>query len=62
MSGLADVTVITRDFDMDEEITRAQPDFILYEAPPIHAAPLNISNPLAHPHIPRIGFMMQDPQ
>ncbi|MDR3424697.1 MAG: glycosyltransferase [Alphaproteobacteria bacterium] len=61
LSALADVTVMTEDFDLDEVCDRIQPDFILYESPPIHAAPLNITNPAAHPAIPRIGFLMQDP-
>jgi hypothetical protein len=62
LSLLADVTVLDHDFDMDEVCDRAQPDFILYESPFCIPAPLTIQNVRAHPHIPRIGFQMQDPQ
>ena len=61
MGLVADVTSISDDFDMDEVCDHVQPDFILYESPPIHAAPMNIANPTAHSSIPRIGFQMQDP-
>ncbi len=60
MSMLADVALVTNDVDLDEACDRVQPDFILYEAPGLKALPLRIANPKAHPHIPRLGFQIQD--
>jgi len=59
-STLADTTVITHDFDLEEVCDKLSPDFILYEAPALRAQPLVIANPSSHPHIPRFGFQIQD--
>ena len=60
LSELAEVTPISHDFDMDAVCDHVQPDFILYESPFFGPTSLNIKNVNAHPHIPRIGFQMQD--
>jgi len=61
LSSLADVTLINEVFDMDEVCTQLQPDFILYESPYFYSAPLLVANPKSHPHIPRLGLLIQDP-
>ncbi|MDE2029536.1 MAG: glycosyltransferase family 1 protein [Alphaproteobacteria bacterium] len=59
--ALADVTVMSDDFDMGEACDRVQPDFIVYESPFFYPAPLKIDNIRAYPEIPRIGLLTQDP-
>lgn len=61
LSRLADVTVIDTSFDLEKACMAVKPDFIIYESPLFQAQDLSIDNPTAHPQIPRIGFMMQDP-
>jgi len=61
MSIHADVFLAETSFDLYEACDRIRPDFILYESPSLFPEPLEISNPKAHPNIPRIAFQMQDP-
>jgi len=59
---LADTTLMTKDFDLDDVCDTVQPDLIIYESPGLDTADVKIANWSAHPHIPRIAFFMQDPQ